>query len=125
MSKDGKILMVVDDKNFLVTICDVLLEQGYRNVITVSDGLVGLELARKEKPALIILDVLLPKLDGYHICGLLKYDENYKSIPIILLTGKGRDAEMQLGEKVKADLCLPKPVNSVTLVEKVKFFLKA
>ncbi len=123
-TKEEKVLIIDDDKNYLRTLTDILFQQGYRNVIAVSDGLMGLDLARKERPALIILDVLLPQLDGFHICGMLKFDEKFKSIPIILLSGKGQESDREIAKSVRADAFLPKPLKPEVLNQKIKELLK-
>jgi len=93
-----KILVVDDEPNITMVMQEQLELQGY-SVIVASDGTEGLEKAKKEKPDLIILDVMLPKMNGYEVCGLLKQDEKYASIPIILFTGRTQDSEKELGKK--------------------------
>ena len=124
LTREEKILLIDDDRNYLRTLTDILSAQGYRNVIAVSDGLLGLDLARKEKPALIIMDVLLPQLDGFHICGMLKFDEKFKSTPIILLSGKSQESDQAIARSVRADAFLPKPLKPEVLNQKIKELLK-
>ena len=123
-AREEKILLIDEDKNYLRTLSDILLEQGYRNVIAVSDGLLGLELARKEKPSLIIMDVLLPQLDGFHLCAMLKFDEKFKTIPVILLSGKGQDSDKDIAKSVRADAFMSKPLKPELLNKKMKELLK-
>ena len=87
------------------------------------DGQEGLAQARTEKPDLILLDVTLPKMDGYHVARLLKYDINYKDIPIILQTAKGYDHELAIGKEVGADAYFTKPYDANELLKKIKEIL--
>jgi DNA-binding response OmpR family regulator len=113
-----RILAVDDSATVLEMIKSVLVADGY-DVITASDGAEGLETARRERPDLILLDVMLPKLDGYRVCRLLKFDQNYKSIPIVMLTAKAEDAEVATGIRTGADQYLTKPVEPDTLLAAV------
>ena len=82
-----KRILVVDDEVELVKAIQIRLEQADYEVIVAYDGQEALEKARKEKPDLIVLDLMLPKIDGYKVCRMLKFDDKYKQIPIIMLTG--------------------------------------
>ena len=113
-----RILAVDDSATVLEMIKSVLVADGY-DVITASDGAEGLETARRERPDLILLDVMLPKLDGYRVCRLLKFDQNYKSIPIVMLTAKAEDAAVATGMRTGADQYLTKPVEPDTLLAAV------
>ena len=83
-----KRLLLVDDEVELVEMVKFRLEASGYEVLTANDGQAALELARREKPDLIILDVMLPKMDGYKVCGLLKNDSRYSHIPIMMFTAK-------------------------------------
>jgi DNA-binding response OmpR family regulator len=113
-----RILAVDDSATVLEMIKSVLVADGY-DVITAADGAEGLETARREKPDLILLDVMLPKLDGYRVCRLLKFDQNYKGIPIVMLTAKAEDAAVATGMRTGADQYLTKPVEPDTLLAAV------
>jgi len=78
-----------------------------------------LDTARAERPDLILLDVMLPKLDGYRVCRLLKFDQNYRDIPIIMLTAKAEDQAMATGIRTGADQYLTKPVDPDTLLSAI------
>ncbi|MDO8489759.1 MAG: response regulator, partial [Candidatus Omnitrophota bacterium] len=80
--------------------------------------------AQKEKPDLIILDLMLPKLDGYTVCRLLKFDEKYKQIPIMLFSARTQQADMDLGKEVGADAYLTKPFEASIFLAKVSELLK-
>ena len=115
--KEAKILLVDDDPDF-VSATKIVLESKYQ-VIVASEGEEGIQKARDEKPDLIILDVLLPKIDGYHVCRMLKYNEQFKSIPVILLTAKAQPEDKKIGEEVKADAYIVKPFQSQELLREI------
>lgn len=120
---DKKIL-VVDDEADLVEMVTLRLEANDFAVIKAYDGQSGLDLARTEKPDLIILDLMLPKIDGYKVCRMLKFDEKYKNIPVILFTAKAQDTDKELGKEVKADAYITKPFEAEVLLAKINQLLK-
>jgi len=122
MSKK-KILVVDDESNVREIVKMRLTINGY-SVITAADGLEGLNMARSEKPDLIVLDVMLPKMDGFKVCRMLKGDEQYQNIPIILFTAKVQESDRQTGEAQGADAYLTKPYKPEELIAKIKEFLK-
>lgn len=89
-----------------------------------SNGEEGLNLARQEKPDLILLDLMLPKLDGYKVCRLLKFDERYKQIPILMLTAKTQEKDKILGKETGANEYITKPFDMDELMAKIKSYLK-
>jgi DNA-binding response OmpR family regulator len=93
-------------------------------VITASDGQEGLDKARLEKPDLIILDLMLPKIDGYKVCRMLKFDEKFKQIPIILFTARAQESDIKLGKEVGADAYVTKPFEPAILLTKIKELIK-
>lgn len=110
-----KILVVDDEQDIAGAIAIRLKSSGYE-VITASDGMEGLQKARIENPDLILLDVMLPKLDGYKVCRMLKFDERYKRIPIIMVTGKFSDEDKRKGLEVGADHYILKPFDHKELL---------
>ena len=117
-----KILIVDDEADILEILKFVLEAQGYE-CITASDGEEGLNLAREVKPDLIILDVMMPKINGYKISRLLKYDNKYKNIPILMITARSQEEDKIIGEETGADEYITKPFNVDFVVEKVKSYL--
>lgn len=118
----GKIL-VVDDETYLLQILDFSLgAEGYE-VVTAQDGEQALQKAKAENPDLIVLDIMMPKIDGYEACRKLKQDPNMKDVPVILLTAKGRDIDRKLGLEVGADDYITKPFSPSKLLEKIGSFL--
>jgi DNA-binding response OmpR family regulator len=112
-------ILAVDDSPTILEMIKAILEAGGYSVLTASDGAEALERARAEKPDLILLDVMLPKLDGYRVCRLLKFDQNYKHIPIIMLTAKTEEQSMATGLRTGADQYLTKPIEPETLLAAV------
>ena len=121
MSKKS-ILVIEDTKSVRQILAAMLLEEGYE-VITAIDGRDGLEMARRENPDLIILDVMLPEMNGYEVCCHLKFDEDYEHIPVILLTARRKEADRQKAAQTSADVYLTKPFDRETLMQEVRRLL--
>ncbi|MCJ7746267.1 MAG: response regulator [Desulfobacterales bacterium] len=117
-----KILIVDDEVDLVETVRFPLELEGF-DVLVSYNGEDALNQARKEKPDLIILDLMLPKLDGYKVCRLLKFDERYKHIPILMLTAKTQEKDKILGKETGADEYITKPFEMDYLMEKVKAYL--
>ncbi len=120
----NKKILVVDDEKELVEMIKMRLEANDYETITAYDGHEALEKARKEKPDLIILDLMLPKIDGYKVCGLLKADTRYNKIPIIMFTARAQESDEKLGFECGADAYITKPFESEVLLVKIKELLK-
>ena len=118
----GKIL-VVDDEIYIVHILDFSLGMEGYEVVTALDGEQALEKARSEKPDLIVLDIMMPKLDGYETCKRLKADPETKGMPVILLSAKGRNVDQKVGFEVGADDYITKPFSPRKLVERINAIL--
>jgi two-component system alkaline phosphatase synthesis response regulator PhoP len=117
-----KILIVDDEVDLVETVRFPLEMEGY-NVLVSYNGEDALNQARKENPDLILLDLMLPKLDGYKVCRLLKFDERYKHIPIFMLTAKTQEKDKVLGMETGADEYITKPFEMDYLMGKVKEYL--
>jgi len=118
-----KKILIVDDEVDLVETVRFPLEMEGFNVLVSYNGEDALSQARKERPDLILLDLMLPKLDGYKVCRLLKFDERYKNIPILMLTAKTQEKDKALGMETGANEYITKPFDIDKLVEKVKGYL--
>jgi len=119
-----KKILVVDDEADLVETVRFPLEMEGFNVLVSYNGEDALNQARKEKPDLILLDLMLPKLDGYKVCRLLKFDEKYKHIPILMLTAKTQEKDKILGKETGADEYITKPFDIDDLMKRVKAYLQ-
>ena len=123
MGTKGTVL-IIDDEKDLVDMIKLRLEAAGYKIIIAYDGQEGLNKARKEKPNLIILDLMLPRIDGYKVCRMLKFDEKYKKIPIIMFTARAQESDMKMGEEVGADGYITKPFDPKVLLSKVEELLK-
>ena len=117
-----KILLVDDEVDLVKTIKFSLELEGYK-VLVSYNGEDALTQARKENPDLILLDIMLPKLDGYKVCRLLKFDEQYKHIPILMMTAKTQEKDKLMGKETGANEYITKPFDMEELMEKVKTYL--
>ncbi len=115
-----KRILVVDDVRETLLALKIRLEYANYEVLTATDGEMGLKMAREVNPDLILLDVMLPKIDGFSVCRLLKFDEDYENIPIVMLTAKGQDKDRETGKQVGADVYLTKPYNIKELLGHIK-----
>lgn len=120
----AKKLLIVDDEPELLLLMAVRLKASGYEIFTASDGQRALEVAKKEGPDLIILDIMLPKMDGYKVCGLLKKDTRYANIPILLFSARAQTEDMKLGEEVGADAYITKPFDPQILLSKIEFLLE-
>ena len=117
----AKTLLVVDDEPKIVEICrDYLTAAGF-TVVTAGDGLKGLALARKERPDLIILDLMMPGMDGLDVCRELRRESN---TPIIMLTARVEESDKLVGLELGADDYLTKPFSPRELVARVRTVLR-
>ncbi|HCI43989.1 MAG TPA: two-component system response regulator [Candidatus Omnitrophica bacterium] len=122
MSK--KRILLVDDEQDMIYAVQMQLEANNFKVLTAMDGQEGLDKAREEKPDLIILDLMLPRIDGYKVCRMLKFDEKYKDIPVIMYTARAQEADEKLGLEVGADAYMTKPFDPGKLLAKIKELLE-
>jgi DNA-binding response OmpR family regulator len=117
-----KILIIEDDPSFSRAINHIVQKEGY-DVITASNGMTGLRMAKDDNPDLLILDVMLPGLDGFEICNRLRQNPPTANLPIIMLSAKGQEADKTTGLKVGANEYLTKPVDRAVLLEKLTTLL--
>ena len=117
------VLIIEDEKNILELVKYNLEQEGYA-VLTASRGDQGLELARKSRPSLLILDLMLPEIDGLTICKTLKNNEKTSGIPIIMLTAKSQESDKVVGLELGADDYVTKPFSPRELVARVKAVLR-
>ena len=115
-----KILIVEDEESILEAVRYSLHRDGYQ-VITAQDGLTGLSLSRDESPDLMILDIMLPNLDGIEVCKEIRKNS---SIPIIMLTAKGEEIDKIIGLEIGADDYMTKPFSMRELIARIKALLR-
>ena len=117
LNKDAKTVLIVDDEQTIIDVLKFnLAKEGYR-ILEAKDGQTGLEMALQEKPDLIMLDIMLPKLDGLSVCKRVK---NSCNIPIIILTAKDAEVDKIVGLELGADDYITKPFSVRELVARVK-----
>jgi len=114
-----KKVLVVEDEAELTGAIQIRLEQAGYEVLIAYDGQDALEKARTENPDLIVLDLMLPKIDGYKVCRMLKFDEKYKKIPVVMLTARAQEKDENLGYEVGADAFITKPFKYQVLLAKI------
>jgi len=124
MTENKPKILIVDDEQPILEALTIRLEANGYEVITAIDGADGLSKARLEKPDLIVLDVMLPKMNGYKVSRMLKFDENYQHIPIIMLTAKTSQVDKIVGLEIGADDYLTKPFDMRELIARIRAILK-
>ncbi|HYK84063.1 MAG TPA: response regulator transcription factor [Ktedonobacteraceae bacterium] len=117
-------ILVVDDEAVLVETIAYNLEQAGYQVITAADGVSALEAARRETPDLIILDIMLPEMDGLEVCRQLRRDSNTATTPIMMLTAKSDEIDKVVGLEVGADDYITKPFGRRELLARVRALLR-
>lgn len=119
---DKKILIIDDEPDLVKGLQVILKAHGYK-VLAAFDGVIGLQLAHREKPDLIILDVMMPGMDGYKVCENLKNSSVTWEIPIIFLTAKDQPQHEKLAYEKGASYYIKKPFESAELLKKISEIL--
>ncbi len=118
-------ILIVDDEPELVELVQMRLEAHGYEVLTASDGSEGLARARAAKPDLLVLDLMLPKLNGYEVCTMLKHDTRYRAIPIVIFTAKAQATDEQAARDCGADAYLRKPFRPEEMLATIQTLLAA
>lgn len=124
MSPPAKILIADDEPNILISLEFLMKREGYE-VLVARDGDEAIEVLRRERPALVLLDVMMPKRTGFEVCQALRADDALKDVRVLMLTAKGRDTDIAKGLGVGADAYMTKPFSTKELVQKVREMLEA
>ena len=119
----AKKVLIVDDEQDIVETLKFMLETENYECHCANDGEQGLNKAREIMPDLIILDVMMPVMNGYKVSRLLKFDTRYKDIPILMLTARSQEKDKELGEETGADEYITKPFDINFVIERVKSYL--
>ena len=119
-----KKILIVDDEQDIVESLKFVLETEDYTCYCAYNGEDGLRLAKEIMPDLIILDIMMPKINGYKISRLLKFDAKYKNIPILMVTARSQEEDKLIGEETGADEYITKPFELEEVVKKVKEYLK-
>lgn len=116
-------ILVVDDEEHIVMILKDSLEFSGFQVVTAYNGLEALERVEQDHPDLIVLDIGMPKLDGWEVCRRLKADEKTRTIPVIILTAYAQASDQRKGAELGADRFVTKPCDLTYLVEEINTLL--
>ncbi len=122
MSK--KILLVDDEPSILLSLEYLMEQEGY-DVLTATDGDEALHSVREELPDLILLDIMMPKRDGFEVCQTIRANPEWKETKIILLTAKGREVDREKGLALGADDYITKPFATQELIKKINVILES
>ena len=119
----GKRILIADDEPNIVVSLEFLMKQKGHEVRVVGDGEAALAAVAGFLPDVILLDVMMPRLNGYDVCQRIRDNPDWRAIKIIMLTARGRDVEIKKGLAVGADAYVTKPFATRELVEKVQSML--
>jgi len=119
-----KKILIVDDDPAIIRMLDKLMQAHGYETVKAQDGFQALTMARTEKPDLIILDVMLPGMDGYKICRWIKFDQNLKKIPVMILTSRMSPQDEQLAFECGADAFVTKAVKTEVILSQLKSLLE-
>jgi DNA-binding response OmpR family regulator len=122
MTMSKRILIVDDEPNIVISLEFLMMREGHE-VRVARDGEAGLAAVRTHRPDLVVLDVMMPKLDGFAVLEAVRSDPNLAATRVLMLTAKGREAEQKKGLALGADAYMSKPFSTRELVDKVKELL--
>ena len=124
--KEGRsrVLIVEDEPHIIESLSFVLGREGFL-VSSALDGEAAVEVLRRDPPDLVILDVMLPRLNGFEVLKLAKADPALKAIPVIVLTAKGQQQDRRLAEEIGSDGFMTKPFSNREIVEQVRRLIRA
>lgn len=117
-------LIVEDEESILMSLEFLLTQEGY-SVATAQDGAAALQAAAARTPDLVLLDVMLPLLDGFEVCRQMRANPELRKTRIMMVTARGRDSEVEHGLALGADAFLTKPFSTRELMEKIRALLAA
>ena len=116
-------VLIVDDEPDIIMTLDFLMRKAGFDVFIGRNGAEAIELVKEHQPDLVILDIMMPNVDGYEVCTYIKQTEHYKNSKVIFLSAKGKEVDIERGYAVGADFYMPKPFSSRELVKKAKELL--
>jgi DNA-binding response OmpR family regulator len=122
MTTAKKILIVDDDPNILLSVEFLLVKNGF-DVIVARNGMEAIEAIEESVPDVVLLDIMMPDVDGYVICEFIKKNERTRNAKVIFLSAKSREADISFGYEMGADLYMIKPFSTRTLLEQINILL--
>jgi len=118
-----KVLVVDDEENVRHLVRSILGQENI--VLEARDGQVAVDIARRQEPDFILMDIMMPNMDGYTACHTIKKDPMTKAIPVVMLTALGQELNMKLGQEMGADGYITKPFSAKVLLDTIsRFFTK-
>jgi DNA-binding response OmpR family regulator len=117
-----RILVVDDEPNIVISLEFLMKREGW-DVVVVADGEAALQAVERDRPDLVLLDVMLPKLNGFEVCKRIRLEPAWKGLKVLMLTAKGRETEVAKGLGLGADAYVTKPFSTKDLVAQVKQLL--
>ncbi|MCF7871184.1 MAG: response regulator [Candidatus Omnitrophica bacterium] len=117
---ENKKILIADDEPDFVELISMRLEVNGFEVVAAKDGQEAVDKTKKEKPDLLILDLMMPKLDGFEVCRMLKFDDNFKNLPIIVLSALDQQQDREKAVEAGADEYFIKPFDLSLLLTKIK-----
>ena len=117
-------ILIVDDEQTNIALIKAALKDLTFDLVVANDGEAGIALAKKEMPDLIILDVMMPKFDGFKVCGMLKADKRFAQIPIVILSSRAGEDDKEIAQEVGADVYMVKPFDPGELNRNVKKLIR-
>lgn len=118
-----KKILIVEDEESLLKLESILLTSRGHEVIAVADGMAALDVLSRETVDLVLLDLMLPEIDGFEVCRRIKESPQTRKVPVIMLTAKKTQEDMVRGDEVGADWYITKPFKSSKVIEVVERFL--
>ena len=119
-----KTVLIADDEADIVETLQFMLESDGFEVLTAYDGEEALNLARRAIPDIILLDVMMPKINGYKVSRLLKFDKKFQDIPILMITARSQEEDKLIGEETGADEYITKPFDISYVIELINKYLE-
>jgi DNA-binding response OmpR family regulator len=119
-----KVLIADDEQNIVISLEFLLKREGFE-VLVAADGEAALQMIAEHHPDLVLLDVMMPKRNGYEVCQRMRERPDWRGIKIIMLSAKGRDVEVSKGVSLGADLYVTKPFSNAELVAQINALLAA
>ena len=116
---DQPTVLIADDNPQILELLEAYLEPLNLRIITAADGQATLTAVERQRPALILLDIMMPKRSGFEVCRLLKGDARYRDVPIIMVTALNEEGDLERARECGADEYISKPVNKIELLELV------
>ena len=117
-----KVLIADDEKNIVISLEFLLKREGFE-VLVAAEGEAALQMVAEHHPDLVLLDVMMPKRNGYEVCQRMRERPDWRGIKIVMLSAKGRDVEVSKGVSLGADLYVTKPFSNAELVAKINALL--